>query len=170
MALRSVSVYRLVQIALEDGDLIRPDRCEECDASASEPGIPYKIFAHHDDYSKPLDVRWLCGQCHQKWHNENEPLNRQAKTVLMEPLEEAEDSACLLCGNPVKCVTGKVPATYHRPCRDLKNFLAAAVRAAKQIDPAPTDECRKKIQHQAFVAQCRISARIAKRDSRGRFC
>lgn len=28
------------------------------------------VQAHHDDYSKPLEIRWLCLDCHIKYHKE----------------------------------------------------------------------------------------------------
>jgi ribosomal protein S27AE len=41
---------------------IKPQSCERC-------GIE-KAFAHHEDYSKPLDVIWLCQPCHKTRHKE----------------------------------------------------------------------------------------------------
>jgi hypothetical protein len=27
-----------------------------------------KVEAHHNDYTKPLDIIWLCSECHQWLH------------------------------------------------------------------------------------------------------
>jgi hypothetical protein len=45
--------------ALRDGRIQRQP-CEGC----ANP----KAHAHHDDYTKPLDVRWLCAACHSALH------------------------------------------------------------------------------------------------------
>ena len=50
--------------ALAAGRLV-PRPCERCGA---EP-----VKAHHDDYARPRDVRWLCQRCHSQWHAENGP-------------------------------------------------------------------------------------------------
>ena len=43
--------------------------CEVCGSTES-------LHAHHDDYLKPLNVRWLCSAHHKQWHEENgEALN-----------------------------------------------------------------------------------------------
>ena len=47
--------------AIRDGKLIRQP-CEDCGATKSQ--------AHHDDYAKPLDVRWKCARCHARHHRE----------------------------------------------------------------------------------------------------
>jgi len=46
-----------VAIAIKKGVLIRRP-CEVCGAT--------KTHAHHDDYRKPLDVRWLCFRHHRE--------------------------------------------------------------------------------------------------------
>jgi hypothetical protein len=37
-----------------------------CEVCGKEDGQ-----AHHDDYSKPLNIRWLCSEHHHEWHVKN---------------------------------------------------------------------------------------------------
>lgn len=56
-----VMARRKLNTAVQCGKLIRPKVCSICFGGG-------KITAHHDDYSRPLDVRWLCWGCHGKEH------------------------------------------------------------------------------------------------------
>lgn len=47
--------------AIREGRMYKPNTCEEC-------GAEVRLHAHHEDYSKPLDVIWLCTNCHKKRH------------------------------------------------------------------------------------------------------
>lgn len=68
---------RAVAKAIRDGILTRPDTCEECGLS----GVT--IQAAHRDYSRPLDVRWLCRSCHSIWdHQEPKTLAHETGTAL----------------------------------------------------------------------------------------
>jgi len=53
--------------AIRDGLLI-PQPCEVCGEFLLGDGGRRLVDAHHDDYSKPLDVRWLCGEHHAEHH------------------------------------------------------------------------------------------------------
>ena len=55
--------YNTIRDALRDGLLCKPLFCTRCWASG-------RIEAHHNDYSRPLDVVWLCPSCHASMHRE----------------------------------------------------------------------------------------------------
>jgi len=42
--------------------LPKPETCQHCG------NIPKKLHGHHEDYSKPFDVIWLCFSCHRHEH------------------------------------------------------------------------------------------------------
>ena len=47
--------------AVMNGTVIKKNVCEMCGGTSM-------IEAHHADYSKPLDVVWLCKKCHSEEH------------------------------------------------------------------------------------------------------
>lgn len=57
--------HSAVARALRKGTLVKPLECEGCG-----PHYEGKLEAHHDDYSKPLEVKWLCDPCHKQRHIE----------------------------------------------------------------------------------------------------
>lgn len=58
--------------AVRDGRVIKDDECERC-------GADWRLDAHHEDYSKPLEVVWLCKECHGARHREINEERRQQR-------------------------------------------------------------------------------------------
>jgi len=59
-----LQVCEQVRKNIKQGVLDRPDNCENC-------GITHNyIHGHHNDYSKPLCVEWLCPTCHYQRHEQ----------------------------------------------------------------------------------------------------
>lgn len=54
-----IKARQLVFSAIRSGKLVRGN----CEACGKEKG-----HAHHDDYSKPLEVRWFCRKHHRQLH------------------------------------------------------------------------------------------------------
>lgn len=52
----------VVTEALRRSILVRPEACEKCGYTRSG------LHAHHQDYMRPLEVRWLCPACHHGSH------------------------------------------------------------------------------------------------------
>lgn len=56
-----VQAHRIMYNAIRNKKIERPNNCSKCMKEC-------KPEAHHIDYTKPLDVVWLCRMCHAQEH------------------------------------------------------------------------------------------------------
>lgn len=47
-----------------ESGLFPPAACCVCKTRDAE-----RLVGHHDDYTKPLSMRWMCDSCHRLWHS-----------------------------------------------------------------------------------------------------
>lgn len=57
-----VKAHKILNHKIESGLISKPSKCSYC---CKENKL---INGHHYDYSKPLDVVWLCPKCHKDVH------------------------------------------------------------------------------------------------------
>lgn len=81
--MEKIGARKKLNNAVRSGIVDKPFRCEKCDGFDPE--------AHHDDYAKPLEVKWLCKNCHEA-HHHNSTTNPQ-HTQPSQPITEAEAKA-----------------------------------------------------------------------------
>lgn len=61
-----------VYYAIKKGELIKPENCSICNEKS-------KLDGHHVDYSKPLNVLWVCRKCHKAIHKRLKESNYGSK-------------------------------------------------------------------------------------------
>ena len=101
-----VAAHTILAWAVRSGKVQRQP-CERCEAP--------KAHGHHHDYSKPLDVTWLCAKCHGKEHRQ--PREERAKRTypLATQRKVAKETAHMRAVNrATRRVGNKVKATYLR--------------------------------------------------------
>ena len=62
--------HSYVELALFFGHMSKPDNCSMCKIKCDPQG-------HHEDYTKPLDVIWLCTKCHGFVHRKENTTHRE---------------------------------------------------------------------------------------------
>jgi hypothetical protein len=65
---------RALRRAVARGEVVKPSTCEAC----GEATPSARLHGHHTDYSRPLDVRWLCLSCHAAEHRSDWERERTA--------------------------------------------------------------------------------------------
>lgn len=53
---------RLLQSAVYKGKVEKPSQCSACGKALDK----WQVQGHHNDYSRPYDVLWLCDLCHKR--------------------------------------------------------------------------------------------------------
>lgn len=64
---QKTAAHSMVAYHIRSGHLHK-EPCEVCSET--------EAHAHHDDYTKPLNIRWLCDFHHKEWHKTNKPIGR----------------------------------------------------------------------------------------------
>lgn len=73
----SDKAHNLFEEALERGIIVRKITCDECGCTGIKKNGSSAIEGHHDNYNKPLEIRWLCKKCHYEWHKINKAVERE---------------------------------------------------------------------------------------------
>lgn len=71
-------VHDVTEKAIRKG-ILSPKPCEICGEIGTMKDGRISVQAHHDDYNKPLEVRWLCQKCHHEWHKAHNPIRRKGE-------------------------------------------------------------------------------------------
>jgi len=64
----AVKAHDIAKCAVRSGRLMRPTNCEHCGKPSR------KLHKHHKDYTRPLDVIFVCPHCHKAIHRQRKSL------------------------------------------------------------------------------------------------
>jgi DNA-binding XRE family transcriptional regulator len=140
------AAYREMRQAFKLGQLVRQP-CEMC-------GINYGVDAHHDDYGKALDVRFLCRFHHQYVHSlrrekhldppRSKRATQKARTLLMDARIAAgltQEALAAKAGVPQETISSIELGRSKQPVVDTAQRLAKALRLSV-ADLWPVDDNR----------------------------
>ena len=67
--------HKKVYLAIKQGKILKPNYCSQC--GEKFPRIHSALLhAHHKDYTKLLDIIWLCVECHSPTYRRQSNTNK----------------------------------------------------------------------------------------------
>jgi hypothetical protein len=127
--------------AIQRGEITRPDECSRCGTAYRFKDGRTAIQAHHPDYTKPLDVIWLCQRCHHEEHKEVMPM--EAERGLISSAEASRERA-KTSPSPADAEgsTGTAPACSSSSHGSQMSFAhdGSWSRTSQGFSPLPTAE------------------------------
>lgn len=102
MTVKQIARYR-TRRAIKEGSIKIPVKCDDC-------GREHNLDCHHNNYDNPLDVSFLCSDCHGEKHR-NKIRGRwdSTKIVSVMTCQKCEYSWTPRVPDPVTCPRCKNP-------------------------------------------------------------
>jgi formate-dependent nitrite reductase cytochrome c552 subunit len=113
----------ILRNAVNAGRVVKPTSCSRCPG----PGVRltgHNLQAHHHDYSKPLDIVWLCSACHTAEHaklsaeERGLQMNIWMKRALFDELTDDAEEMTKMTG--IKTTRQDMLKLAHRAWKNLK--------------------------------------------------
>lgn len=115
------SARRSVRTAIENGSVSVPKCCQRCGTRRREFSDGRRsLQAHHEDYSNPLVVVWVCEKCHNRLteHATGEQNGASKLTcVQVEAIRQLHQDGWN--NGKIACAFGVYHATIHRVVNDV---------------------------------------------------
>ena len=115
------NAHMAVAAAIRSGVITKPSFCSGC----GRPVSGRSLDAHHHDYSKPLDIIWLCKKCHRALDANRRVSEGKAAYTSQKAVEMIDGD-----GNVVAVFQSRAEAA-RRVCRAPNSISQAITRGTK---------------------------------------
>lgn len=129
---KAAKAHSLVDRAIQNGDLIRANKCELCDSVASEDNLI--VAHHHKGYNDPLDIWWVCHSCNMFFRGKHDGLltKDQAREVVSQREIKPADKPALKVADILKARKRRF-GSYHTFSLEIHpDLLSSTLRSTCQ--------------------------------------
>lgn len=84
------SAMKLVELAVKDGEMVRPEKCEVCTSKPADCKTQSIVGHHHNGYDDALNVWFVCRSCNRFLaHKHDGSLTKEEAKLYVRKLQRA---------------------------------------------------------------------------------